>query len=359
MESKDSDKSIVSRTCPNCYYPLPRFGKYCSHCGQKYTDGRITVASLVRDFLADTLNLDSKIWRTLAALLVPGKLTKEFFEGKQQRYIKPVRLFFVFAILTVAAVSFFEAEFTEGFFFLGDDDLSAEVNYVDFLHHTNALADTLRLNHPDQSADLLDSLQQRLRQGVRDSVDLGVRILDTEQGLEAESRTIAKTDLANMSVDSLMAAYQVENFIERLIFRQNIRLLLRGENFAPYMLSKSVWMMLLLMPLLAVLLKLLYVRRAYYYVEHLIFSFHTHAFLFLVLIVLMLLDNVPTLAPTMGKLWLGGLALVEIYFLLALRTVYKQSGIKTLIKFLLLNFFYFVLFLVSFILTVILAALFY
>ena len=86
------------RTCPNCYYPLPRFGQYCSHCGQKYTDGKVTIKELMGDFLSNTLNLDAKIWRTLLALFVPGKLTIAFFKGRQQRYIHPLRLFFILCL---------------------------------------------------------------------------------------------------------------------------------------------------------------------------------------------------------------------------------------------------------------------
>lgn len=359
MDSKPTASPKVSRTCPNCYYPLPRFGKYCSHCGQKYTDGRVTVGSLVWEFIADTFNLDSKIWRTLVALLVPGKLTRKFFEGKQQRYVKPVRLFFVFALVTVAAVSMFEAEFTRDFFIDLDEDFNKEINYTTFLQHVQAESDSLRRAYPGESTILLDSLTYRLGKNIVDSTELGIRIVTTGEDWKVENRLIAKQDVAELSVDSLLNKYDIQNFWERLIMRQNIRLQRKGENFAPYILNQTVWMMLLLMPLLAVLLKLLYVRHSRYYVEHLIFSFHTHSFVFLLLIVLMLLDNWPAAGPYMGKLWIGGFVLIEFYFYLALRRVYQQSRFKTWLKFLLLNLFYMVLFFIALILTIILAALFY
>jgi hypothetical protein len=134
---------------------------------------------------------------------------------------------------------------------------------------------------------------------------------------------------------------------------------MEGENFAPYILNQSVWMMLLLMPFLAILLKLPYIRRAYYYVEHLIFSFHTHTFVFVLLITLILLGSWPPAGPYMEQLWLGGFLLVEVYFFMALRRVYRQGAVKTFLKFGLLNMFYLISFLVAMTLTILLAALFY
>ncbi|HMQ90780.1 MAG TPA: DUF3667 domain-containing protein, partial [Flavilitoribacter sp.] len=88
----------TSKYCTNCHYPLPDYGKYCSNCGQKFTDGRIPLGTLVWDFIDSVLNLDSKFFRTLVAILVPGKLTIDYFKGRHRRYASPARLFFVTAV---------------------------------------------------------------------------------------------------------------------------------------------------------------------------------------------------------------------------------------------------------------------
>jgi hypothetical protein len=43
---------------------------------------------------------DSRLWRTLVYLLTrPGRLTKEFFEGKRARYLPPFRLYLVISVV--------------------------------------------------------------------------------------------------------------------------------------------------------------------------------------------------------------------------------------------------------------------
>lgn len=363
MESKEHNTTgndrINARLCRNCYYPLPRFGQYCSHCGQKYTDGKVTVMSLVRDFLSDTLNLDAKIWRTLLALFVPGKLTRTFFEGKQQRFVRPLRLFFVFAIITIAGVSFFEAEFAQDFFLDLDEEYSEDIHYSAFLTKLDTTATNLKDSFPTQHHYPLDSLQALMTQDYSDSTEIGIRLNFDDDTKDISSYKIAKKDIATLSIEEVVERYRVTGFWDRLLLRQNLRVQQQGDNFAAYMLNQIIWMMLLIMPILALYMKLLYVRRSYYYVEHLIFSFHTHAFLFLVLTVLMLLDNVEALSNQMENIWAGGFIVMQLYFYKALRKVYQQSRFKTIMKFLILNLLYLLTFIVALILTVVIAALLY
>ena len=354
-----SGQTTKQRNCPNCYYPLPRFGQYCSHCGQKYTDGRVTVMSLVRNFLEDSLNLDAKIWRTLGALFIPGKLTKTFFAGKQQRYVRPLRLFFVFAILTVAAVSFFEAEFAQGFFVDIDDAFDQDIHYSSFLEQLDTTSTALREKLPVEQHAALDSLWLKMSGEYEDSIGIGVNFGSVDEWENLSNFNIAKSDIATLDPDTLLEKYNVTDFWDRLILRQNLRLQSQGENFAAYILNQAIWMMMLIMPVLALFMKFLYIRRPYYYVEHLIFSFHGHAFLFLVLIVLMLLDNVSAISDHMEEIWAGGFLVMQFYFYKSLRNVYQQSRFKTIVKFLILNFLYIFVFIGALIVTIVTAALSY
>ena len=114
-----------------------------------------------------------------------------------------------------------------------------------------------------------------------------------------------------------------------------------------------------MMPILALFLKLFYLRRSFYYVEHLIFSFHTHAFLFLMLVVLLVLDSISALDEQINTIWGLGLLIMEIYFFMALRRVYQQSWSKTFLKFFILNLFYAITFAIALILTILVSALLY
>jgi len=116
---------------------------------------------------------------------------------------------------------------------------------------------------------------------------------------------------------------------------QNIRILKAADKLVFYLIGNTLWMMLIMMPMLALVLKLLYIRRKFYYFEHLVFSFHTHTFAFLLLALLLILNN---FLPDWIFAW-GTLGLA-VYLYLAMKRFYGQSWMKTLVKFVLANFMY-------------------
>jgi hypothetical protein len=77
--------------CLNCGAALQ--GDYCSACGQKAHVHR-SVFHAVEEFLHGITHFDSKLWNTLPLLLFrPGKLTRDYVQGKRARYVAPVALF--------------------------------------------------------------------------------------------------------------------------------------------------------------------------------------------------------------------------------------------------------------------------
>jgi len=86
-----------------------------------------------------------------------------------------------------------------------------------------------------------------------------------------------------------------------------------------------------LIPSVALVFKLLYIRREKFYVEHLVFLFHTHAFILLIGTIALAgqyfeIIKIPDEIKPLVILGIG------IYTLLALKKVYKQSWLKTLFK---------------------------
>jgi hypothetical protein len=77
--------------CLNCGATVS--GAYCSNCGQKAHLHR-SVFHAVEEFLHGITHFDSKLWNTLPLLFVrPGKLTRDYVQGKRARYVAPVALF--------------------------------------------------------------------------------------------------------------------------------------------------------------------------------------------------------------------------------------------------------------------------
>ena len=55
----------------------------------------------------DLAHLDSRVWRTLIALLLrPGRLTNEFVAGRRTLYLPPFRLYLVLSLIFFLLPSF-------------------------------------------------------------------------------------------------------------------------------------------------------------------------------------------------------------------------------------------------------------
>lgn len=100
-----------SNTCANCGASLQ--GKYCHVCGQSGHIHR-SLLHMFEEVLHGLFHFDTKAWRTIPALIFrPGKLTKEYIEGKRTSYVSPLALF-LFLIFLMFFVFSFTAKEMEG-----------------------------------------------------------------------------------------------------------------------------------------------------------------------------------------------------------------------------------------------------
>jgi hypothetical protein len=95
-------------------------------------------------------------------------------------------------------------------------------------------------------------------------------------------------------------------------------------------------MVLCCIPLFALVLKILYIFKRRFYIEHLVFALHTHAFVFLSTVAIIGLGffiawkgPVPLVPITCAFLGLAVLIQLQI----AIRKVYRQNWFATLFKF--------------------------
>lgn len=95
--------------------------------------------------------------------------------------------------------------------------------------------------------------------------------------------------------------------------------------------------MFILLPLFALLMKVLYLRRHILYAAHVIFALHVHTALYLMFLAAIGLGFIPGLAGWVVLAFVFG---PPIYLAFALRRTYGQSWFKTLVKELLLGSLY-------------------
>lgn len=78
-------------TCANCGSAID--GNFCANCGQSARLHR-SIGHIVEELLHGILHFDGKGWRTLPMLAFqPGRLTRDYVEGKRARYVAPFAMF--------------------------------------------------------------------------------------------------------------------------------------------------------------------------------------------------------------------------------------------------------------------------
>jgi hypothetical protein len=276
--------------CPNCQAALN--GPYCSSCGQRQIDLDQPFRELADEAMESFLSVDARIFRTLGPLVArPGWLTVEFLAGRRVRYIHPFKLYFAFSVMLFLAL---------------------------------ALSGYSVVRIDDGEDGVVTGLQ----------IDLGTEEENGDATAIDESKEPSLLDRVLGPVAELS-----ENDPDRLnrIFTDRL--------------AKSI---ILLVPVFAALLSVLYRRRRY--VAHLVFSLHLHSFAFLALLIGLLVDLGMRAGEGDG---LGnGLSVlvIAVYSFLALRRVYGQGRMFTVIKMVALLIGYLVTLIATMILTLALTA---
>jgi hypothetical protein len=299
--------------CANCMATLT--GEYCSACGQRHEPHIHTMAHFAGEAFESVTHADSRLWRTLWYLLAkPGYLTRQFFDGKRASYLPPFRLYLVISV---------------AFFILGPSE-SSNVAIKD--------AQELELTGPGAIRD-----SGGKKAAIDTTQDDGTRTI-TVQGLSDFCREF------NGLPDSDNEA--------RNRLRDNCRKITEGDgrDLGRNVLNNLPRAMFVFLPMLAFVMWLLYWRPRRYYVEHLLFLVHNHAFVFLGFSILILLGKVPVVGDWTGWGWVLGLLYMLWYLYRAQRVVYGQARGITVAKYAFLLLTYAATALVMFLLTLIFTA---
>jgi len=341
--------------CQNCGTPIREGAAYCSSCGQANKPSRIPLWSALRDIFEQVFDLDSKLLRTLRGLLLPGQLTRYYFAGRRKSFLHPARLFLISAVVLLALFSFRTLQLVHNDIERNFEVIRARGYHQKELAKLYVDIDSLRdLRPQDASWQMaLDSLSESIGEPDSTLITLGLFSFSWKTGIQTSSREVRWKDLLTLPMDELLKKYEIENYWERLFLEQIARVARDGKGFYQFVLGQLSWMLLLMMPAIALVLKLFYIRRGRYFVEHLYFTFHTHSFVFLLFGLAVLVN------PRFG-IW-GGLALVgsAVYVYLAFLRYYSQSWFKTLVKVSLISYLYFIIVVIFFALTILLSGLFY
>ncbi len=321
-----SESGGDSPACLNCGSPLG--GQYCGQCGQRSTNRLISLFELIRDAFGDLFELDSRLWRTLVPLLVrPGQLTRDYLEGRRARYMPPFRMYLVLSLIFFV-IAFFNPR----------DDFA-------ILYEP----ETVEQAEIEERTEQLDQAREELEGLVEEGV-VAPEILEQEVFSEDYEPTADndgfdfECNTANFQLDSDEGAFG-EWLARRVTPERAVEIcerwrVLGPQGFLSAVLDKTPAALILLLPIMALVLKILYPLSRRFYVEHLLYVVHFHSFFFLLLTLLILWGRLIAALPLPS--WIGILPIVAltfwipVYLFLSMRTVYQQGRLATTFKFLLL-----------------------
>ncbi len=283
--------------CENCGAPLS--GRFCATCGQRVEPPVHSLWHFAQVATEDLTHADSRLWRTLAALLFkPGHLTREFLHGRRARYLPPVRLYLVLSVAFFlwASVAHRPAHVLE----IDAGDHGAPSAAVKPL-----TGDTTSVFSPALPGE---SAEQR-------SARLCSRLLDYQGPLEKQIVPAWHRACPRLVADN-------------------------GRELTDAYLHNVPRAMFAFLPLLAGAMMLMYWRPRHYYVEHLLLFVHNHASVFLML---PLTGMLAALLPVGGSLVrTATVVYISWYLFRSMRVVYRQGRALTLVKLALLSLFYLV-----------------
>jgi len=107
-EGRPLGQAVQQTRCRNCSFVLgePR-PKFCAACGQDTSPKPPTVGEFIQHLGGNYVAMEGALWRTLALLLFrPGRLTLEYLAGRKRRYVQPVRLYLTISVLTLLLFRF-------------------------------------------------------------------------------------------------------------------------------------------------------------------------------------------------------------------------------------------------------------
>ena len=285
-------RSAAGARCENCGATLS--ARYCGACGQRAEAPVHSLWHFAEVAIEDLTHADSRVWRTLGALLFrPGYLTREFLSGRRARYLPPVRLYLVISVV----------------FFVWAAATHDKLRVVQVTTPDNGPPHTVVT--------------------PLDEATFGPALPGESAEQHAQRVCSSGVNYEGPWRERLRPAAQ----------RACVRLVLdHGRSLPEVFLHNVPRAMFIFLPLLAGAMMLMYWRPRHYYIEHLLLFVHNHAFVFLLLMLAGLTEAL--LSPLAGWISRAVVLCIAGYVYRSMRVVYGQGRALTLGKLVLLSFFY-------------------
>lgn len=334
-------KERHEKNCLNCNAQLQ--GRFCHLCGQENLEPKENFGTLINHFFEDVTHFDGKFFSTLKLLLLkPGFLSHEYLRGKRASYLNPIRMY------VFTAFVFFLVLFS-----------SNSIHTISVEKHTgayNAKNDSLE-EKLDTTTDPIQIklLEAQLKKGYKEHA-VGFETMDSTHSIfkidfSDLPNTIGAYDSSQLKLPfAKRDGWFAKNFNEKSIEvsqKNNADKNAFVNEFTEHFSHDIPKMMFIFLPLVALVLQLLYIRKRteFYYVSHGIFVIHFYIVTYILMLTSIFFNwlNYVSHWNIFNYLALAPILAIFFYLYKAMKIFYKQSFGKTIIKFLLFNIAIFIL----------------
>lgn len=324
----------AEKDCLNCGTLV--HGRFCHVCGQENKVPKESFWHLLQHFLGDVTHFDGKFFHSIKFLFArPGFLPREYMAGRRASYLDPVRMYL----------------FTSAFFFL---------LFFSYLHKSEHESEDIigfngtpfsKINRMDSASFAMFTAGLNRNDGkpavpmTREEFDHYKDSLLTTQGIHFTGHHYRSKE----EYDSLLkTGVKKHNWFQRQLIYKEIELnkKYRGNTtdvtnaFSAALFHSIPQILFISLPLIALILKLVYIRRKqFYYVNHAVFSLYLYIFIFLAMLVLLGIEKLNDRLHWGALDYLAGLIIFGsfAYAYIGMHNFYRQGWWKTLLKFLLVN----------------------
>ena len=334
------DSAPTHGVCPNCN--AAKRGRFCAVCGQNDRNYQRSVYPVVADMLAETFEADSRLWRTIGVLFArPGFLSLEFSRNRRARYLSPFRLY-----LFTSIAFFFVLSFTVELPKPPPRDADADGPTIAQKERRERIRGALPTRFTVQIDE--DRVQDDGDEQFVESADTDAAIAKLKEHLDSARAQkvdeimlrrgspfrVALAGAANALSGLDLDVAELDD-LDRYLLNQGIDILHRPADAVNQFVEYLPVAMFFLLPIYALLLKLMYIRRRRFYSEHLVFGMHIHTVAFVAFTVAVVTPEV-WFEWLDSVLWLG----LFVYYFLALKRYYGDGVLATAVKFVILLWLY-------------------
>ncbi len=321
------------KNCLNCGTTVE--DKFCPSCGQENLELHENFLHLVLHSISHYFHFESKFFNSMVPLFTkPGYLTKEYFAGRRASHLNPISMYIFISIL---------------FFFLFTANSNS--NKKDIMEEKASEENTITKAEAEQVKNTVGNAVSEKAGDYTYTILNNAQVIKDSASNHNDAVVYTKPVAdkpakpeKNPSSITIGGDNAVTNSLQAK-FREVLDDDLKSELFKNKLISHLPKIMFILLPLFALILKLVNVRSKKFYAEHLIYSIHVHSFLFLFGSILIVLN---WLLPFLSD-WIQALGFFVMlwYIYRSMRNIYRSTRWRTVYKFCVLAFAYSCLMLLS------------